>query len=51
MAGAVVRILEHLRADGGLQGRDIANIAAVSPATVSRWASGKADTPTSGHRR
>jgi len=42
MAGAVVRILEHLRADGGLQGRDIANIAAVSPATVSRWASGKA---------
>lgn len=42
MSAAVVRILEHLRTDGGLQGRDIANIAAVSPATVSRWSSGKA---------
>ena len=42
MATAVRRILEHLRDDGGLQGRDIANIVAVSPATVSRWSSGKA---------
>jgi transcriptional regulator with XRE-family HTH domain len=42
MANAVSRILEHLRNDGGLQGKDIANIVAVSPATVSRWSSGKA---------
>jgi len=34
--------LERLRDDGGLQGKDIANIVAVSPATVSRWSSGKA---------
>lgn len=42
MPTAVSRILEHLRNDGGLQGKDIANIVAVSPATVSRWSSGKA---------
>ncbi|RAI44283.1 antitoxin Xre/MbcA/ParS toxin-binding domain-containing protein [Rhodoplanes roseus] len=42
MATAVSRILDRLREDGGLQGKDIANIVAVSPATVSRWASGKA---------
>lgn len=42
MASAVRRILEHLKDDGGLQGKDIANIVAVSPATVSRWSSGKA---------
>lgn len=42
MANAVSRILDHLREDGGLQGKDIANIVAVSPATVSRWSSGKA---------
>jgi transcriptional regulator with XRE-family HTH domain len=42
MATAVSRILDHLRDDGGLQGKDIANIVAVSPATVSRWLSGKA---------
>lgn len=42
MAGAVERLVEHLRDAGGLQGRDIANIAAVSPATVSRWSTGKA---------
>jgi transcriptional regulator with XRE-family HTH domain len=42
MSAAVSRILEHLRADGGLQGKDIANIVEVSPATVSRWSSGKA---------
>ena len=42
MSTAVSRILDHLRDDGGLQGKDIANIVAVSPATVSRWFSGKA---------
>lgn len=42
MATAVSRILDHLKSDGGLQGKDIANIVAVSPATVSRWSSGKA---------
>ncbi|ATQ69390.1 MULTISPECIES: antitoxin Xre/MbcA/ParS toxin-binding domain-containing protein [Methylosinus] len=42
MATAVSRILDHLRSDGGLQGKDIANIVAVSPATVSRWSNGKA---------
>lgn len=42
MATAVSRILEHLRSDGGLQGKDIANIVSVSPATVSRWLSGRA---------
>jgi transcriptional regulator with XRE-family HTH domain len=39
---AVSRILDHLRDGGGLQGKDIANIVSVSPATVSRWSSGKA---------
>jgi transcriptional regulator with XRE-family HTH domain len=42
MPNAVSRILDRLRDDGGLQGKDIANIVAVSPATVSRWSSGKA---------
>jgi transcriptional regulator with XRE-family HTH domain len=42
MANAVSRILDQLRDDGGLQGKDIANIVSVSPATVSRWSSGKA---------
>ena len=42
MSAAVRKILDHLREDGGLQGKDIANIVEVSPATVSRWASGKA---------
>ena len=42
MPTAVSRILDHLRDDGGLQGKDIANIVAVSPATVSRWSNGKA---------
>ncbi|MGP8266375.1 MAG: antitoxin Xre/MbcA/ParS toxin-binding domain-containing protein [Beijerinckiaceae bacterium] len=42
MSTAVSRILERLKDDGGLQGKDIANIVAVSPATVSRWSSGKA---------
>ena len=42
MSTAVSRVLERLRDGGGLQGKDIANIVAVSPATVSRWSSGKA---------
>ena len=42
MSTAISKILDHLRDDGGLQGKDIANIVAVSPATVSRWSSGKA---------
>lgn len=41
MATAVSRILEELRARGGLRGADIANIVDVSPPTVSRWATGK----------
>jgi len=40
--GAVIRTLEALKNDGGLQGKDIANIVEVSPATVSRWFSGTA---------
>jgi transcriptional regulator with XRE-family HTH domain len=42
MPTALARILDSLRDAGGLQGKDIANIVAVSPATVSRWSSGKA---------
>lgn len=42
MSTAVQRILDTLRDEGGLQGKDIANIVAVSPATVSRWSNGKA---------
>jgi len=42
MSAAVVKILGMLRDEGGLQGKDIANIVSVSPATVSRWYSGKA---------
>ena len=42
MPSAIARILDRLRDDGGLQGKDIANIADVSPATVSRWLNGKA---------
>jgi transcriptional regulator with XRE-family HTH domain len=41
MSTAVKKILEVLRDTGGLQGKDLANIVAVSPATVSRWSSGK----------
>ncbi|MGL1152548.1 helix-turn-helix domain-containing protein, partial [Vibrio parahaemolyticus] len=33
---------DDLRIRGGLKGSDLANITDVSPATVSRWASGKA---------
>src|SRR5713226_5958817 len=42
MSGAVSKMIDDLRERGGLKGMDVANIAAVSPATVSRWASGKA---------
>ena len=38
----VARLIEHLRTHGGLKGSDIANIAHVSQAMVSRWAAGKA---------
>jgi len=42
MASAVARMIDTLRLRGGLKGMDVANIATVSPATVSRWTSGKA---------
>ncbi len=42
MPNAVTKILDTLRQNGGLQGRDVANILQVSPATVSRWTTGKA---------
>jgi transcriptional regulator with XRE-family HTH domain len=40
MPSAVARILDDLRQRGGLKGIDVANIAEVSPATVSRWSAG-----------
>jgi transcriptional regulator with XRE-family HTH domain len=43
MQGAVARYIDQLREVGGLKGTDIANIADVSTATVSRWQNGKAD--------
>jgi transcriptional regulator with XRE-family HTH domain len=42
MSGAVARIVEDLRTRGWIKGSDLANITDVSPATVSRWAAGKA---------
>src|SRR3979409_65949 len=42
MTSAVAQIIDTLRERGGLKGVDVANIAAVSPATVSRWTSGAA---------
>jgi DNA-binding transcriptional regulator YiaG len=42
MTNAVARIIEELRSRGGLKETDVANIASVSPATVSRWIAGKA---------
>lgn len=42
MPSAVAKIMDDLRDRGGLKGIDVANIAEVSPATVSRWTSGKA---------
>lgn len=40
MASAVSNLLSHLKQRGALKGSDIANIVAVSPATVSRWTLG-----------
>ena len=42
MSDFVARFIEELRDQGGLKGSDIANIADVSPATVSRWSNGRA---------
>jgi transcriptional regulator with XRE-family HTH domain len=42
MPSAVAEIIDVLRDRGGLKGTDVANIAEVSPATVSRWTTGKA---------
>ncbi len=42
MTAALARILEDLTARGSLVTGDIAEIAAVSPATVKRWAEGAA---------
>jgi transcriptional regulator with XRE-family HTH domain len=42
MASVVSEIIDDLRNRGGLKGTDVANIAEVSPATVSRWTAGKA---------
>ncbi|WP_297300163.1 antitoxin Xre/MbcA/ParS toxin-binding domain-containing protein [uncultured Methylovirgula sp.] len=40
MGNAVAAIIDDLKERGGLKGTDVANIASVSPATVSRWSSG-----------
>src|ERR1700738_5175816 len=45
MVNVVADIIDILRERGGLKGVDVANIAAVSPATVSRWTSGAAVPP------
>lgn len=37
---AVIHLLEDIQARGGLKGSDVANLADVSPATVSRWLKG-----------
>lgn len=42
MSSAVSKLIEDLRERGALKSMDVANIASVSPATVSRWTSGKA---------
>ena len=42
MATAVAKIIDDLKERGGLKGVDVANVASVSPATVSRWSSGAA---------
>lgn len=42
MSGAVSKMIDELRDRGGLRGTDVANIASVSPATVSRWIAGTA---------
>jgi uncharacterized protein (DUF2384 family) len=45
MSVAFAQVLKDLKHEGGLQGKDIANIADVSPATVTRWTQNSA-TPT-----
>ena len=40
--GAIAQYISDLEQKGGLRGTDIANLADVSKATVSRWLSGKA---------
>ncbi len=40
MSNAVSKIIDDLKERGGLKGTDVANIASVSPATVSRWTAG-----------
>src|SRR4051794_24339169 len=42
MTDAVANIIDELRSRGGLKATDVANIASVSPTTVSRWIAGKA---------
>ena len=42
MTNAVAKTIEDLCERGGLKGVDVANIADVSKATVSRWSNGKA---------
>ncbi len=42
MSNAVARIIEDLREHGGLKGSDVANIADVSPASVSMCTNGSA---------
>lgn len=42
MAGAIANLINDLEDRGGLKGTDVANIANVSAATVSRWRTGKA---------
>jgi hypothetical protein len=42
MPTAVAKLLDDLRERGALKGTDVANMTAVSPATVSRWNAGTA---------
>ena len=42
MANAVATMMDTLKERGGLKGTDVANVASVSPATVSRWSTGAA---------
>lgn len=41
-SSAITRTIEELRERGGLSGVDVANVALVSKATVSRWSTGRA---------
>jgi hypothetical protein len=42
MSTPTSRVLDRLTEDGALQGKDIADMVGVSPATVSRWSRSKA---------